>query len=363
MDAEFALAASAPFETPVAVVDERLMEENLRRMAALAAAAGIALRPHAKTHKSTHVAHRQLAHGAIGLTVATLTEAEMAARAGAGDILLAHPPVGDAKLRRLEKLAAAVNRLGVSVDDVEVARALPAAVDVLWEVDTGLRRLGTPPGEATVAQVHELLHHIEPARFRGLLTHGGHAYMAANDGARRQAAAEEAGGLRETAELLRASGVEVRELSVGSTPTAGHSGEQHGITELRPGTYVYGDANQVVLRSQLQEQCALGVVATVIGAYPDRVVVDAGSKAISADLRVPGLNGYGMVVANREPVLERLSEEHGVITGAPALRVGDRVVILPAHACTTVNLHPALLFAGDGQPRWVPVDARGWRSR
>lgn len=354
-----ALAATGDLVTPVAVVSIATMERNLDRMSALAGAAGLRLRPHAKTHKSPYVALRQLAHGAIGLTVATVREAEVFAEAGVRDLLIAHPPVGSPKRLRLAALAERVPRLAVSLDEPSLAAGLPAGVDVLWEVDTGLHRVGTPPGEPAVRGVRELLRHTD--RFRGLLTHGGHAYA----GDRERAAREEWQGLVESAELLRREGIDVAELSVGSTPTAAFAGEagKGGVTEMRPGTYVYGDANQVRLGSHRLDDCALGVVATVVSVpAPDRRVLDAGSKALSADLRAGGLAGYGIVAGHPDLVVERLSEEHAVVTGEADLRVGDRVLVIPAHACTTVNLHDAILFiGGPGEPWWDPVAARGWR--
>src|SRR2546427_9387107 len=286
MDVERVLAATENIITPVAVVDEEVVERNLARMAKLAAAHNVKLRPHAKTHKSAYMAQRQMAHGAVGLTCATFTEAEVFADAGVDDLLIAHPPVGRAKLERLAALAARVKRLAVSLDDVGIAKTLPPSVDVLWEVDPGQHRIGTAPGEPTVVAVQELVRAIGNARFRGLISHGGHVYAATNQHERQMAAEQESQAVTATAKMLRQAGIEVGELSVGSTPTAGLA-LRDGITEMRPGTYIYGDANQVTLRSQRLEDCALAVVATVVSTpAPDRAVVDAGSKALSADLRV-----------------------------------------------------------------------------
>src|SRR5438445_8942267 len=146
MNVERILAATEDIITPVAVVDEEVVERNLVRMAKLAAEHNVKLRPHAKTHKSAYMAKRQVALGAVGLTCATFTEAEVFADAGVDDLLVAHPPVGQAKLERLAALASRVKRLAVSLDDVGVARSLPEKVDVMWEVDTGQHRIGTLPG-------------------------------------------------------------------------------------------------------------------------------------------------------------------------------------------------------------------------
>lgn len=348
----------------MAVVDEEVRERNLERMQDRAAAHGLRLRPHAKTHKSGYVALRQLAHGAVGVTAATMREAEVFAGAGVADLLIAHPPVGEPKLRLLHDLATRVPRLAVAIDTVELAAALPPQVEVLWEVDTGLHRLGTSPGEATLAAVKELVGTIGRERFRGLMTHGGHSYRASDDVQLTAAARDESGGLVASAELIRGAGIDVRELSIGSTPTAAHVEVAGAVTEMRPGTYVYGDANQVTLGSQALEDCALIVVATVVS-RPERTraVIDAGSKALPADLRVARLDGYGSVLGHPGVRLDRMSEEHGVLVSEETigLRAGDRVAIVPAHVCTCVNLHPALLVVNGSDSRWETVDARGWR--
>jgi len=363
MNLERILAATEDIITPVAVVDEEVVERNLARMAKLAADHNVRLRPHAKTHKSAYMAQRQMAHGAVGLTCATFTEAEIFADAGVDDLLIAHPPVGKPKLERLEALANRVKRLAVSLDDVGTAKSLPDSVEVLWEVDPGQHRIGTAPGGPTVKAVQELLRAIGPQRFRGLITHGGHVYAAANQSERRLVADQETDSISTTAVMLRKAGIEVRELSVGSTPTAGLA-LRSGITEMRPGTYIYGDANQVTIGSQRLEDCALAVVATVVSTpTADRAVVDAGSKALSADLRVTGLDGFGIVLARPDLTVARLSEEHAVLTTPQTrLAIGNRLVVLPAHACTTVNLHHSLLLiAREAGPLWLSVNARGWR--
>ncbi|HEX6350203.1 MAG TPA: alanine racemase [Candidatus Dormibacteraeota bacterium] len=350
-----ALAATEGLATPVAVVEERILERNLARMAAFARESGLKLRPHAKTHKSAFIARRQIHHGAAGLTAATLHEAEVFADAGVDDLFIAHPPVGEAKRRRLGALAERGVRLAVAMDDPDLVRGLPEGVEVMWEVDTGLHRVGTAPGEATDRAARVL-----PAgRLRGLFTHAGQSYAIE----RAVAARDEWQGLAESAALLREEGVEVRELSVGSSPTAAWAAEAAagGITEMRPGTYVFGDANQVALGAQQLDDCALGVVATVVST-PERGrrVLDCGTKSISADFHVKGLEGWGMVLGHPDLRIDRLNEEHAVVLGDADLKVGDRVVVIPSHACTTANLHPALLFVGNGQPRWEPVAARGW---
>src|SRR5438552_2861105 len=235
MDVERILAATEDIITPVAVVDEEIVERNLARMAKLAADNNVNLRPHARTHKSAYMAQCQMAHGAVGLTCATFTEAEVFADAGVDDLLIAHPPVGRPKLERLAALAGRVKRLAVSLDDVGIAKSLPASVEVLWEVDPGQHRIGTAPGEPTVKAVQELIRAIGAERFRGLITHGGHVYAATDQRERQLAANQETDGISTTADMLRKAGIEVRELSIGSTQTDGHA-VRDGIIEIRPGT-------------------------------------------------------------------------------------------------------------------------------
>src|SRR5438876_4933063 len=221
MDVERILAATENSITPFAVVDEEVVERNLARMAKLAADHNVKLRPHAKTHKSAYMAKRQMAHGAVGLTCATFTEAEVFADAGVDDLLIAHPPVGRPKLARLAALASRVKRLAVSLDDVGIAKSLPERVEVLWEVDPGQHRIGTAPGEPTAKAVQELVRAIGAERFRGLITHGGHVYAATNQTERQRVADQENDAVSVTAKMLRQIGIEVREVSIGSTPTAG----------------------------------------------------------------------------------------------------------------------------------------------
>jgi D-serine deaminase-like pyridoxal phosphate-dependent protein len=367
MDVERVQNAAEPFITPVAVVDETAMMRNIAAMQARADEAGAKLRPHAKTHKSIRVARRQREIGAVGVTVATFREAEYFASNGIEDIVLAHPPVGREKVRRLADLAPHVRRLAVALDDVEGAVGLPPSVEVLWETDMGYHRVGTLAGDETVEAVARLVEIVGPERFRGLLTHAGHAYKTTERAARLTIAIEEVAALIRTAETLRRRGIEVREISVGSTPTAELSPEVaravSGMTELRPGTYVYGDANQVRIGSTTLADCALGVVVTVV-ARPERgrIVVDAGNKALAADS--PNPDGYGTVLGHPDWRIDRLSEEHGVILSDAPIDVplGARLTIVPTHVCPTVNLHGGLVVVPErGEPFWERIEPRGWQ--
>lgn len=344
-------------DTPAVLVDLDVLESNIAAMAAFAARSGVALRPHCKTHKSLEIARRQVAAGAAGLTVAKLDEAEPYLAEGHPDVFVANQIVGAAKWARL----AAMQRRGpvaVGIDDAGVAEAMAAVAQrdgvtfpVLIEVDCGLRRAGLLPGEP-VAVLAERIARLPGLELRGLFTHAGHVYAA--DGPERVPgiAQAEAAALVETVELVRRRGVDCPVLSVGSTPTARISGAVPGITEIRPGNYVFNDRMQVALGSATYQDCALTVLTTVTSTpAADRAVVDGGSKTFALDRGAHGndsLRGFGEDPA-RGAVLERLSEEHGVLSPEPgSLHPGDRLRIVPNHACTVANLARVLVGVRGG---------------
>jgi D-serine deaminase-like pyridoxal phosphate-dependent protein len=352
--------------TPAVVVDLDVVERNIARMAARAREAGVRLRPHAKTHKCPEIARLQRAAGAWGLSVAKVGEAEAFAEAGFDDLFVAYPVVGEDKGRRLVGLAERV-RLAVGADSVEGARTLAGpfreagrALDVLLKVDVGYGRVGVPPHRA--AELARQIADVPGLRLRGIFTHAGHGYLAEAPAAVDEIAAQEGGRLAASAADLRAAGFPVEEVSVGSTPTAARAMRVPGVTECRPGNYVFNDASQVALGTCGVEDCALTVVATVVSVpAPDRAVVDAGSKTLSSDPLRPRPGGYGQVLG-RASRIERLSEEHGVVAVAEgeSFRVGERVRILPNHSCVVANLHDRLVgLSGDRVEAVLEVAARG----
>ena len=340
--------------TPAVVVDLDVLEANIARMAERAAACGIRLRPHAKTHKSPEIGRMQIAAGARGLSLAKTGEAEVFADAGFDDLFLAFPVVGADKGRRLLALADRV-RLAVGADSLEGARTLAGPfrdagrrLDVMLKVDVGYHRVGVLPEDAPEAARRMA---DEPGlRLRGIFTHAGHAYLAETPQDVAAIGAREGRVLGEVAEALRSAGLPVEEVSVGSTPTAPHSMTAAGVTECRPGNYVFHDASQVALGTCGLEACALTIVATVVSiAAQGRAVVDAGSKTLSSDPLRPRGAGFGQILGRRSR-LQRLSEEHGVVDleEGESLRVGERVRILPNHACVVANLHDRLLGVRGG---------------
>jgi D-serine deaminase-like pyridoxal phosphate-dependent protein len=333
-------------ETPAVLVDLDVLERNIARMAERARAAGVRLRPHAKTHKVVEIARRQIAAGAIGLSVAKASEAEVFAEAGFDDLFVAYPVVGAGKAARLLALAARLRRLAVGVDSVEGASALASAfraggrtLDVLLKIDVGFHRVGVAPEHAL--DVARRLADLAGLRLRGIFTHAGQGYHAETPEGVRDVARHEGRAMAAVAGELRGAGLALEDVSVGSTPTAREAMTQAGVTECRPGNYVYHDGTQVALGTCAPSECALTVLATVVSvSSAERAVVDAGSKTLSSDPLRPRAGGYGQIEGRRSRI-QRLSEEHGVIVvehGEP-FRVGERLRILPNHACVVSNLH------------------------
>jgi D-serine deaminase-like pyridoxal phosphate-dependent protein len=338
-------------------------------MSDVARAAGVRLRPHTKTHKSPDVAKMQLGAGAAGITVAKLGEAEVMADAGLDDILVAYPVVGGAKLERLRALMerAAVR---ISLDDAEVAEGIGRAgrdlgrdVPVLVEVDTGLHRLGRPPGEPTVQLAAEVAR-VPGVELIGLLTHAGHSYGITDPAELRTVAEREGLDLVETAERCAEEGIELREVSVGSTPTARIAAGIPGVTEIRPGTYVFNDVQQMRAGVATEETCAARVLTTVV-ARPsaERFVVDAGTKTFTSDGGDgPPFPGRGVVAARPDLVLDFMNEEHGVghMSNGAELAVGERLEVIPVHVCACVNMFDEAYGVRAGRvERVIRIEARG----
>ena len=354
-------------ETPALLIDLDALEANLAEMAAVAARAGVGLRPHTKTHKSPEIARMQVAAGAAGITCAKLGEAEVMADAGLDDLLIAYPLVGERKLRRLRDLMDRA-RVRVSLDSVEVAeglgrvgRELGRDVEVLVEVDTGLHRLGRPPGQPTVELVGRVAT-VPGVEVVGLLTHAGHAYRAHAPEELRRVAEREVLDLVETAELCRRDGISLGEISVGSTPTARIGAFVDGVTEIRPGTYALNDATMMRLGVATEAMAAARVLVTVVARPTDeRFVVDAGSKCFTTDNM--GSMADWLVVAGRPDLhMDFLSEEHGVghRAGSDGVRIGERLQVIPSHACACVNMFDVAYGVRDGRlERELAIAGRG----
>jgi D-serine deaminase-like pyridoxal phosphate-dependent protein len=368
----------AELPTPCVLVDHVRVERNIDRMQSAAEARSLALRPHAKTHKSPRWAAAQIARGAVGICCAKLGEAEVFADAGVTDIRLPYP-LNPVNANRLLKLADRV-RLSFIVDDLRVARdwsqVLHQAgriVDVLVKIDVGFHRCGIDPEAAGAPEFIARVAELPGLRLRGLLSHAGHAYGATSEAETAAIASAEARLLTALAGQALCMGVVVDEISVGATPTARFSLHEPGITELRPGNYIYFDRTQVLLGAATWDDCALTVLSRVVSRpAPDRVILDAGSKTLTTD-QARGFGphrGHGTVFQDLngcEPdeslLIERLSEEHAtvrVVGEACRLNTGDLVRIVPNHSCVVSNLVDfAWLVGGDQVVDRLPIAARG----
>lgn len=352
-------------DTPAVVVDLERLDAAVGRMAAAMADRGVDLRPHAKTHKSIEVGRRQLAAGAAGLTVGTIGEAEVFADAGLDDLFIAYPlvPRGP-KAARLRALARR-SRLRVGVDSAGGVRAVADAlgpdrdaVELLIEIDSGGRRSGVAPsGAGEVARIASDL----GLAVIGVFTHGGHGY--AGPDARADAADDEVRSLTAAASSLNTVGVEARVVSAGSTPTAVDSA-RGAVTEERPGTYVFGDRQQVVLGSIEPDAVAAVVAARVVSVNEAerRFVVDAGGKILGKDV-ASYMPGHGEIPELGGAVVARVADYHGIVDiapGDPMPEVGRVVTVIPNHICPVVNLVDSFLVVRGGElaGTW-PVDSRG----
>lgn len=340
--------------TPYLRVDVGRLQANIERVAATTAALGVALRPHAKTHKSPDVARRQLAAGAVGLTVATVGEAEAFAAAGVRDLVVAYPLwLTDALAARVRALADAGVRLAIGVDSPDGARTAGrllggAGVEVVLEVDSGHHRSGTAPDRAG-----EVAHAARGLVVRGAFTFPGHSY---SPDARASAARDEAHALELAGAALREAGLADPVLSGGSTPSLAHA-DATVLTEVRPGVYVFGDAQQWELGAIASDDIALTAVATVVSHAGGRLVLDAGSKVLGAD-RAPYASGFGRLLDHPDARVVLLSEHHAVAELPGRLPpLGSRVLVVPNHVCAAVNLVDHL-WPDVGTAPW-PVSARG----
>jgi D-serine deaminase-like pyridoxal phosphate-dependent protein len=363
-----ALPALETLLTPAAVVDLDRMAANLRRMADYARAHQLALRPHTKTHKSPLLAAEQLRLGASGVTVAQLHEAHVMADV-CDDILLAHPPVGTAKLERLLNLPGQV-RVTVGLDSeaalVPLAAAAAAAgrdVGVLIELDLGMHRVGI--GDvAEAVRLCRLCNDLDGVTWRGIMFYPGHIRQHVSE--QGSAIAAVGGALGTILERLRAAQLEPSVVSAGSTPAAFASHHITGLTEIRPGTYIFNDRTTAAIGACSWDDCAYSVLATVVStAVAGQAVIDAGSKALfREEIRGADWSGFGAVLDRPDVVVRNMSEEHGLLDISRSdwkPRVGDRVRVVPNHVCVSVNLHDTVWgVRGDRVATSWPVAARGW---
>ena len=362
--------------TPAVVIDRGVVQRNIIAATNIAREGAVTLRPHVKTHKSLKLSAMQAASGASGLTAAKPSEAAVFLRAGAPSVTVAYPVLRRQSLDLLLGAAAVGgSEVRFVVDSEAGAEALASVAQqqgivlpAYMEVDTGLHRCGIAPSSREATELGTRLARTKNIDFLGLLSHAGEAYGASDAAGVRAVAARERATLLALSGVLGREGIEVRERSVGSTPTVFLHDGFAGLTEIRPGNYVFMDLVQVALGVAHMSDIALQVLATVVSANPSFAIVDAGSKVLSSDRAPHGsdtVTGYGVVQALDDGLattMDKLSEEHGFVAQSAErkLVIGERVRILPNHACPVANLARCYLVVDpDGTMERWPVDAAG----
>ena len=338
-------------DTPSLIVDLDIMESNLVRMQNYCNQYRIGLRPHIKTHKIPALAQAQMDLGAVGIACQKLGEAEVMADHGLANIMIPYNILGQRKLERLAALARGA-QVTVSVDSMEVARPMGEYLDqqglalkTLIELTSELNRCGvTNAGSAL--ELARGINGIRGLEFQGVMVY--------------PSSTQSMQLVTETVELLRSEGLPVDIVSGGGSPTAFQSHEFQGLTEIRAGTYIFNDASYLRKGVCTLEQCALKVITTVISVpTADRVIIDGGSKTFSSDMGYP----MGYILEYPEAQVYQMSEEHGFVDVARCShrpKLGERLTVIPNHACGTINMHNELIgVRGQNVEAQWKIAARG----
>ncbi|MFH1051484.1 MAG: alanine racemase [bacterium] len=357
-------------DTPALLIEKSIVEKNINDMQNLIDKHHVKLRPHIKTHKSPNLAKMQIEAGAVGIACAKVTEALVFAKSGIRDIQIANIIVGEKKFDNLLKLHKTVDKLSCCVDSINNATLLAdffeknrKIIDVLIIVDCGYHRCGYND----YYKILELAHFIKTRKslnLLGITTHAGQSYASKTNLERLMIAKHEGNLMVHYANKLRKDGIEIQDVTIGSNPTARESCKVKGVTEIRTGNYIFNDMIQVSLGTVKKSRCALTVLTQVISSpSSNRVIIDAGSKTLSSDRGAHGnenLKGYGYIIG-KNAVIEKLSEEHGIIKHQKErFRIGERLRIIPNHACSTNNMfEKAYLIDKDKIIQEIEISARG----
>jgi D-serine deaminase-like pyridoxal phosphate-dependent protein len=358
----------ADLETPIPIVDLDRLARNLDRAATYATTHRLALRPHIKTHKSPRIAEQQIERGAVGVTCATPFEAEV--MSGVCDnILVAYPPVGAKRAARLAaidrrvKLTVALDSLQAIEDLAHAARAADRPISVYIEMDLGMHRVGVPAVDQAIA-LATAVRERPPLSFGGIAFYPGHVREPVGQ---QESKLEELNtALNKAINSFDRAGLHPLAVSGGSTPTLWNTHEITGVTEFRPGTYVYNDRTTAEIKACEWDDCALTVLATVVStAVPGQAVIDAGTKALGREpMRgTDSADGFGCLLGHPDVVVKSMSEEHGILDLSKSSwrpQVGEKVRVIPNHVCIVVHLNDVIAgVRGDVVETSWPVAARG----
>jgi D-serine deaminase-like pyridoxal phosphate-dependent protein len=358
MTTPLAAKIAREYGTPCAVIDMDRVERNIARIQVACDTAGVANRPHIKTHKSPVLARMQVAAGAKGITCQKLGEAEVMVEGGLDDILISYNLLGAQKMGRLGQLLKQGARIAVAADNPTTIAGLPQAAEiagrplgVVIECDTGRKRAGVETAKEAI-ELAKLVKDSEGLRFDGFLF-----YPTEQSWPQTQRFFDEA------RKGVRALGLEPRMVSTGGTPNLGNVGKLDGATEHRAGTYIFNDRMMLACGAAQPDDCALSVYATVVSrAAPERGILDSGSKTLTAD--TGALNdGFGLILEYPQAKIHAFAEEHGFLdlsrTNARP-KVGEVVRVVPNHVCVVVNMVDRLIAVrGDKIVDVLPVAARG----
>ncbi len=361
-------------DTPATLIDLDRLEKNIREWQAHAGRCGVKFRPHIKTHKIPEIARMQVAAGAQGIVSAKVSEAEPFAAAGIDDICIAYPVFGTQKWGHLAALATKTRSLTVNCDCEEAARGVSKAatqagvtIHIQIDIDSGLHRGGVScEDSAAIEGLAATIQSLPGLRLAGITTYRSSGFPGAPPP--KDAGHAEGSLLVEIANRLRAGGVEVHEVTAGSTPTGKWVAEVKGVTEVRAGNYVFNDLMQLNSGIASEEQLALSVLCTVTSRTAgDCLTIDGGSKTFSGDA---GGIGTGRAIPpaiaraiDRRIFVERFNEEHGMARAEEAVNLGEKIRFFPYHACTCVNLSDEIVgFRGERVEVVWPVRARGLRT-
>ncbi len=357
--------------TPFAQIDVQKLRANIKKFADFFSKQKVALRPHIKTHKCPEIARLQLQAGAVGITAATLAETAGMLESGIEDIFIAYPIVGQANLEKLAEILTRSEKIIVAFDSIfhlEQLTRIPLAkfpLQLRLEINSGQNRCGITPELNQLKPIMEFLqNHSRLFSLEGVFTHAGHVYRCSNLEQIQAVAESEQAAVIKAAKILRQNGFACKTISTGSTPTASFTRNPE-VTECRPGNYVFFDAMQAANGTAKTEECALTVFSTVIADYSDRLIIDAGSKALGLDKGAHGrsfLNSFGLIKSYPHLCVAALSEEHGIInyqSGEKVPAPGEIVEIIPNHSCAAANLFSHYhLFQGNGLSGAWPLVGR-----
>ena len=366
-------------ETPYILIDQERLTANIKAMQAIADKAGVRMRPHAKTHKSVAIAEQQMAAGAVGLTVAKPAEALVFIEAGIPSVKICFPIIQPGPMRQVLAAAREYDAEVICVIDSEpglealaaLATEINTTIPVYIEIDAGLERCGVRAESDALLNLGKAIDATANLQFLGLTSHAGHAYVKTSMADAAAVAEQERLTMLQAKERLEAAGIPTPEIAVGATPSLWAQQDFTGITEIKPGNYVFNDLTQLGIGVVEWERLALTIRAQVVSVNDTYMIIDAGSKMLSSDLGPHGnqsITGHGRAFIDGETPgqdagreVTKLSEEHGWIAhhGAP-LPIGTLLTIYPNHSCPVINLKDTKLVQRNcGSLEEWPIDARG----